>query len=220
MEISLSADRFAPVALERVIPYASEKMRQKIETLPQKLGFAPTHAIIALFKGRVWIGENGGDYSQNGETLRSDCEILRREYPHHSFAVSRNAWPLPAVQAARLAGLGVIGLNGLLFSPGFGSHLSIGAVFTDAPLSDGADFLESDGDGYCPKCGECVRQCPTCALTYASGIRTFNPLRCLAYSRQHGGTQPTQDGYYGCDICQNCCPLNDSAVLTPCGTAL
>jgi len=220
MEISLSADRFAPVALERVVPYASEKMRQKIEALPQKLGFSPTHAIIALFKGRVWIGENGGDYSQNGEVLRSDCEILRGEYPAHNFAVSRNAWPLPAVQAARLAGLGVIGLNGLLFSPGLGSHLSIGAVFTDAPLADGTDFLEGEGDGYCHKCGECVRQCPTSALTYVSSKREFNSLLCLAYRRQHGDAEPERGGYYGCDICQDCCPLNDSAFSAACGTAL
>jgi len=211
-EILLSAARFAPVALERVMPYATEKMRQRLENPPPKMGFTPTHAIIALFEGRVEIGESGGDYSQNGEVLRKDCERLRLEHPQYHFAESRNAWPLPAVQAARLAGLGVIGLNGLFFAPGIGSALTIGAVFTDAPLSDGVDFENEEMGGYCSPCMECVRRCPTGALTYQGGKRGFDPHKCLAYLRQKENAPLERDGYYGCDVCQDVCPLNSSLV--------
>jgi epoxyqueuosine reductase QueG len=209
MKILLSAAAFAPVALERVMPYASEKMRQKLEALPQKLAFKPTHAVVALFEGRVKIGASGGDYSQNKEILRKDCERLRLEHHGYSFAESGNAWPLPAVQAARLAGLGVIGLNGLLFAPGLGSNLSIGAVYTDAEcLRTQCPFNGDEGTGYCCLCGECVRRCPTGALTYQGGKRGFEPLKCLSYLRQKGGTASEREGYYGCDICQDVCPMN------------
>jgi epoxyqueuosine reductase QueG len=197
MDVSLSADKFAPVALERVMPYATERMRQRMETLP----FRPTHAIIALFEGRVGIGEKGGDYSVEEETLKNDCERLRNEFPGHRFHPSGNAWPLPAVQAARLAGLGVMGLNGLLFAPGLGFALTIGAVLTDMPLPDGKD------GGYCPLCGECVKKCPTQAITYAGGMRQFEREKCLSYLRQRADMPLEREGYYGCDICQDVCPM-------------
>jgi epoxyqueuosine reductase QueG len=209
-------------------------MLEKLEALPQKLGFTPTHAVIALFEGRAEIGKSGGDYSQNGDMLRKDCEKLRLEHSEYHFAESRNAWPLPAVQSARLAGLGVVGLNGLLFAPGLGSSVSIGAVFTDMPLSNGI----SEGGGYCVPCGECVRLCPTGALTYEegpggpsgdgisfhhraegagrldiSGKRGFNHLKCLAYLRQREGAALEREGYYGCDICQDVCPMNRAGAL-------
>jgi epoxyqueuosine reductase QueG len=116
--------------------------------------------------------------------------------------------------------LGVVGMNGLLFVPGLGSSLSIGAVFTDAPLSDGIDFREGDGSGYCHPCGECVRRCPTGALTYQSGKRGFEPLKCLAYLRQKENAPLAQEGNYGCDICQDVCPMNVTLVSASSGVTL
>jgi epoxyqueuosine reductase len=182
--------------------YAAERMRRRLAELP----FLPTHAVIALFPGRVSIGPRGGDYSANREVLRRDCGRLREEHPAYRFLESGNAYPLPAVQAARLAGLGVIGVNGLLHTPEYGSSVTIGAVLTDMPLSDGVPLEEEDG--YCPQCGECVRQCPTGALTYDGGTRTFEREKCLSHLRQKQGASLERPGYYGCDICQNVCPMN------------
>ena len=202
MDISLSAAKSAPVSVPRVMVYAAERMRRRLETMP----FAPSHAIVALFGGRPEIGGRGGDYSGNETVLRQDCTRLRETYPAYHFLGSGNAYPLPAVQAARLAGLGVIGVNGLLWTPGLGSALTIGAVLTDMPLSDGA--VLGEGDGYCPRCGECVRRCPTGAVTYRDGVRAFERGKCLAHLRQKEGAPPARPGYYGCDICQDCCPMN------------
>jgi epoxyqueuosine reductase len=198
MDVSLSAARFAPVALERVMPYATERMRQKFENLP----FKPTHAVIALFSGRPEIGGRGGNYDIEKELLERDCKRLRAEYPDYKFYASGNAWPLPAVQAAKLAGLGAAGLNGLLFAPGLGFALKIGAVLTDMPLPD-----EGKDGGHCPLCGECIRSCPTGAITYSGGLRTFERTKCLAHLRQREGAPLEREGYYGCDICQDCCPM-------------
>ncbi|MCL2003912.1 MAG: hypothetical protein FWG72_07915 [Oscillospiraceae bacterium] len=202
MDVLLSADRFAPVALARAMPYASERMRQRLAEMP----FMPTHAVVALFRGRPDIGRKGGDYTANDALLQRDCERLRAAHPDSHFHPSGTAWPLPAVQAARLAGLGVVGLNGLLFAPGLGSALTIGAVLTDMPLADGPELGERDG--YCPLCGECVKRCPTGALTYSGGVRRFERAKCLAYLRQKENAPPEREGYYGCDICQDVCPMN------------
>jgi epoxyqueuosine reductase QueG len=201
MDVSLSADRFAPVAVKRVMPYATGLMREKLEGLP----FVPTHAVMALFKGRPEIGDKGGDYSGCKAILQEDCERLRRMYPDHSFRPCGNAWPLPAVQAARLAGLGIVGLNGLLFAPGLGFALRIGAVLTDMPLGDGVPLEE--GEGYCPLCGLCTEKCPAAAITYSGGVRTFGREKCLAHLRQREGAPLERPGYYGCDICQDVCPM-------------
>ncbi|MDR0325758.1 MAG: hypothetical protein LBI19_06680 [Oscillospiraceae bacterium] len=202
MDVSLSAVRFAPVSVPRVMAYATERMQKRLASMP----FAPTHAVVALFVGRPDIGKRGGDYSKNQAVLGQDCERLRGEFPAYRFAESGNAWPLPAVQAARLAGLGVVGVNGLLFVPGLGSALTIGAVLTDMPLSDGV--LLTEKGGYCPRCGECVKRCPAGALTYQNGARGFERAKCLAHRRQKEDWPLERPGYYGCDICQDVCPMN------------
>jgi epoxyqueuosine reductase len=192
--------RHAAVSLEKAMPYATDKMREKLADLP----FKPAHAVVALFKGRPGIGEKGGDYSANKALLEKDCERLREKHPDFHFHPSGNAWPLPAVQAARLAGLGKVGLNGLLFAPEFGFALTIGAVLTDMPLPDGQD------GGYCPLCGLCVEKCPAAAITYRDGARAFTREKCLSHLRQKGMAPLEREGYYGCDICQDVCPMNSS----------
>jgi epoxyqueuosine reductase QueG len=184
------------VLIERIMPYAAGRMREKLRDTPY------THAIIALFEGKVAIGQGGGDYSANKALLTKDCERLRAQYPDYQFRASSTAWPLPAVQAARLAGLGKMCLNGLLWAEGLGFALTIGAVFTDMPLPDGRE----DG-GICPMCMECVKKCPTQAITYNSGVRAFEREMCLSHQRQKCGVPLEREGYYGCDICQDCCPL-------------
>ncbi|MCL1806728.1 MAG: 4Fe-4S binding protein [Oscillospiraceae bacterium] len=202
MAISLSAAKVAPVSVNRLLPFMTGRMKERLTALP----FVPSHAVIVLFEGRPVIGANGGDYSGNKAVLQQDCERLRAEHPDCHFHPSGNAWPLPAVQAARLAGLGMIGLNGLLFAPGLGFALTIGAVLTDMPLPDGVPLGENDG--YCSLCGECVRQCPNGAITYQDGERGFERAKCLAHLRQKEGAPLERPGYYGCDLCQNICPMN------------
>jgi ferredoxin len=210
MDVSLSAAEFSPVAIDRLIPFMTVNMRQKLEKSP----FTPTHAVVALFAGRVEIGEKGGCYAANAELLEKDCERLRAEYPDFNFSASGNAWPLPAVQAARLAGLGIIGVNGLLFAPRLEFSLTIGAVLTDMPLSDRIELAADEG--YCRLCGICAEKCPTGAITYSGGVRRFEREKCLSHLRQKEDIPLEREGYYGCDICQDFCPM---CAALPCGTA-
>ncbi len=190
------AIRAAPVRTDAAMAYATERMKSRFSRLP----FAPTHAIVAVFAGRPYIGARGGDYSENEARLRLACDEFSGLHPEYLFYVSANAYPLPAVQAARLAGLGWIGLNGLLNVPGVGSSVTIGAVLTDLPMPVGEE------SGYCAQCGLCVRSCPTAALTRENGVRRFEREKCLSHRRQKEGLPLSREGYYGCDICQDVCP--------------
>jgi len=85
------------------------------------------------------------------------------------------AWPIPPSEqydehlagvfshklAARLAGLGWIGKNCLLITPGAGPRLRFATVLTDAPLEPAAGPLEPQ----CGDCSECADICPAGAIT-------------------------------------------------------
>lgn len=109
-------------------------------------------------------------------------------------------------EAAFRAGLGWYGKNTLLLVPGRGSWFVIGSVLTDAPLPASAERV-ADG---CGSCTRCVRSCPTGAIE--DGV--LDARRCLAWLLEAPGWFPREhrealgDRLYGCDDCQESCPVN------------
>ncbi|HET6795475.1 MAG TPA: tRNA epoxyqueuosine(34) reductase QueG, partial [Acidimicrobiales bacterium] len=110
-------------------------------------------------------------------------------------------------EAARRAGLGWYGKNTLLLLPGRGSWFVLGSVITDAPLPPSSGPVP---DG-CGPCTRCITACPTGALV-APGV--LDARRCLAWLLEAPGTFPIElrsavgDRIYGCDDCQEACPVN------------
>jgi epoxyqueuosine reductase len=114
---------------------------------------------------------------------------------------------------AHRAGLGWFGKNTLLLLPGLGSWFVLGSVVTDAPLLSGPDQaapVAPHGSG-CGSCTRCIGACPTGALV-APGV--LDARRCLAWLVQAPGSIPEEfrvalgDRLYGCDECQQACPIN------------
>jgi len=117
--------------------------------------------------------------------------------------------------AAHRAGLGWFGKNTLLLLPGLGSWFVLGSVATDAPLvgrAGGAAPVAHAGG--CGRCVRCIDACPTGALV-APGV--LDARRCLAWLVQAPGSIPEAyrealgDRIYGCDECQQACPINRTA---------
>ncbi len=110
-------------------------------------------------------------------------------------------------EAAYRAGLGWYGKNTNLLLPGRGSWFVLGAVVTDALLPTNR---EPGPDG-CGACTRCLPACPTGALI-SPGI--LDARRCLAWLVQAPGVFPVEyrvalgDRMYGCDDCQEVCPVN------------
>jgi epoxyqueuosine reductase len=116
-------------------------------------------------------------------------------------------------EAAVQAGLGWYGKNCCVLLPGQGSWFVLGSVVTDAPLV-AATTKVADG---CGTCSRCLPACPTGAIV-APGV--LDARRCLAWLVQAPGDFPEQfraalgDRIYGCDDCQEVCPINRKAERT------
>lgn len=110
-------------------------------------------------------------------------------------------------EVAYRAGIGWFGKNANLLVPGHGSWYVLGCVITDAVLPAAAAPVE---DG-CGGCRRCVDGCPTGAIV-APGV--IDARRCLAWLVQRPGIFPAEfrdalgDRIYGCDDCQDVCPVN------------
>ena len=123
---------------------------------------------------------------------------------------------------AHRAGIGWYGKNSLLLLEGLGSWYVLGTVVTDAPLPLAAGAPTEHGHG-CGPCSRCMSACPTGAIV-APGV--VDARRCLAWLVQAPGSFPEAwrtalgDRIYGCDECQQVCPINRLAERrTPPGPA-
>ncbi len=163
------------------------------------------------------------DYHHYVQKL-SDTLIPAMEtaHPGHRFALFADHSPIAEVDAASKAGLGVVGENGLLITPDYGSFVFIAALLTDAdyPTATGEPPPAFPVDPpRCERCGACRRACPTGHLD-GRGI-------CLSELTQKKGALTPEEVailqdhplVWGCDACQVVCPHNrrilDAGVHTP-----
>jgi len=114
--------------------------------------------------------------------------------------------------AAVRAGLGWYGKNANVLLPDGGSWFVLGSVVTDAPIAPPRQVIPiADG---CGSCRRCLTDCPTGALVEPGRL---DARRCLAWLLQARGVFPAEfrealgDRLYGCDECQERCPVNRRA---------
>lgn len=114
--------------------------------------------------------------------------------------------PINEKLAAASAGLGIIGKNSLLINDEYGSFVFIGALLTTLSLPTPAMKLQS-----CVNCTLCTEVCPTGAIT-EHGILREKCLSSLSQKKEKTVVEKlllkSNNTVWGCDICQNVCPLN------------
>jgi epoxyqueuosine reductase len=146
-------------------------------------------------------------YRDQGRIANKVASLLRK----HGFG-AHAGHPLMGLALyppmAQNAGLGWIGLNGIIITPEHGPRVRLAAVFTsieNLPFANGNEhgWIE----GYCNSCRVCIKECPPNALygepvIHDSGRLTYveNEL-CFPYF----------DDYYGCSVCVKVCPFNHVA---------
>ena len=112
--------------------------------------------------------------------------------------------------AANRAGIGWFGKNTNILTPQFGSWVFLGQVITDLELEPDAPLKKS-----CGSCVRCIEDCPTGAIVAPYVV---DNARCISYlTIENRGPIPRelrplmQDWVFGCDICQDVCPVNRKA---------
>jgi epoxyqueuosine reductase len=168
-------------------------------------------------EGNLSLYARGEDYHRAvTRRLDSACAELKKLYPRNRFAAFTDNNPIPEVAAARRAGIGILGRNGLLAVKKYGTYVFLGEILTDLPLSRAGREA-----GLCSNCGACVKACPAGALS--NGKLGPVPGRCLSgVSQRKGELSPEEERLlralptvWGCDLCQRACPLNRGALPSP-----
>ena len=118
--------------------------------------------------------------------------------------------PMNDRASARRSGLGWVGKNTNVISPGFGSWILLGQVVTDLHLEPDAPLKKT-----CGSCVRCIDDCPTGAIVAPYVI---DNTKCISYlTIELKGSIPIElrslvgDWVFGCDICQDVCPVNRKA---------
>lgn len=148
-----------------------------------------------------------------GELLEQVCAALREMYPYEFVGFADNS-PIREVDAALRAGLGVLGKNSLMIHPVYGSWVFLGSIVTDMELE-----LTEREKAFCIGCGACVKACPGKCI---SDGRIDSECCVSSISQKKGDLTPEEELLvkeggllWGCDICQQVCPMNRNAAETP-----
>lgn len=151
-----------------------------------------------------------------GEYLARFCTALSESFPQNRFEPFTDNSPIREVTAAFCAGLGRLGKNGLLIHPDYGSYVFIGEVVTDLALQADEPLTPAE----CILCGKCQRMCPQGALQENGQVMLE---KCRSHITQKKGElteweiEQIRSGglIWGCDICNDVCPMNQAKKITP-----
>ncbi len=182
--------------------------------------FSSFHFPISAPTPRAWISRYawGRDYH---EIMRAKLEQLRaaiqESAPEVETRVFVDTGPIVERAFARFSGIGWMGKNTCIINQEKGSWLFLGVILCNLELT--ADLPAPDR---CGSCTACLEACPTGALVEPYAM---DASRCISYlTIELRGSIPEEfrskigANVFGCDICQDVCPWNNSrqsSVLSP-----
>ena len=185
--------------------------------------FTPKSAIVFLFPYYV---EHNGPSNLSRYTWGTDYHLVINKYLEKlieklqkmntsaQFSIHCDTSPLADRYMAYLAGLGFYGKNNCFISPKWGSYVVIGTILTTLEFELNTPLEQS-----CLGCNRCITAC----LGQCLGQDEFKYDTCKSYLTQKKGELTDQEQHiiaktplvFGCDVCQEVCPHNQSIPATP-----
>ena len=175
---------------------------------PPDPGHTPPRGKVARYaRGRDYhriIKKRMRDYVA-GLSQRLECDVAARWYVDDGPMLDR--------AAANRAGLGWFGKNTNILTPQVGSWVFLGQIVTDLTLEPDPPLTKT-----CGSCVRCIEACPTGAIIAPYVV---DNSRCISHlTIENRGAIPVElrplmlDWVFGCDICQEVCPVNRKAQPT------
>lgn len=184
--------------------------------------FTPRSVIVFLVPYYTGDGKNLSSYAVSkdyhiiaGDILNRLLAAVRTCFPECSAKGYVDSSPIDERHAAAVAGLGILGDNGLLINEKYGSYVFIAELVTDIePSALGAP--KPSAPNFCEGCGKCSIACPTGRISDKS-------RPCLSEITQKKGELSEYEEElisrlgvaWGCDECQKVCPHNIGIERTP-----
>ncbi len=170
----------------------------------------PTHGCFARY---TWAADDYHDLLK-ARLYALDAFIRARTGRSGLGKACVDTAPLLERDFAAQAGLGFIGRNTCLITPGVGSWTFLAALAVPERLThDPAGDVRGGG---CGRCTRCLQACPTRAFV---GPHVLDARRCISYlTIELRGPIPRElrslmgNRVFGCDVCQEVCPYNRVAV--------
>jgi epoxyqueuosine reductase len=171
-------------------------------------------------RGRVARYAWGRDYHEvlKGRLAQLGA-LIQEQAPAARWAASVDTGRLVDRAVARRAGIGWYGKNTNILTLGYGSWVYLGEILTDLALPPDRPTRRN-----CGRCTACLVACPTGALV-APGV--LDNARCISFlTIENRGPIPRElrpligDWIFGCDICQEVCPVNRHAAPGPADPAV
>ena len=165
--------------------------------------------------GKVASYAQGRDYHK---VMKQRMRGLVEELSHRLETELAARWyvddgPMLDRAAASRSGLGWFGKNTNILNPELGSWIFLGQIITDLELEPDPPLQKS-----CGSCVRCIDACPTGAIV---GPYVLDNTRCISFQTiENRGPIPRElrplmlDWIFGCDICQDVCPVNRKATPT------
>jgi epoxyqueuosine reductase len=168
--------------------------------------------------GYAMLGDADGEVSDYHSVLARGCDELvdwlRGRHPDlRAKRFIDHGWAMDRAVAER-AGIGFTGKHASLLTSGAGSYVLLAEVAVSLPLPPDQPSRKN-----CGTCAACLPACPTGAIV-APGV--IDARRCISYlTIEHRGPVPVElrplmgTWVFGCDLCQEACPINHRLAPTP-----